>query len=187
MSEPHRPTATYRGSGSAARKVTSSRLGSSASSSNAGNDLDDSEEQTASTKHARDSQSELAADAQGGDTSDGDDCASMDECIDSMVAQRDRLRKRFKEWADDMSHCAKKMRCVTDNALVNQSTRLEQILSDGKARVDGIAEDQTRIREQLASFVSMLSNAQTQIFGDPRLVPSIPSTKHQFVRDSLHG
>ncbi|KAJ2360079.1 hypothetical protein H4S02_012058, partial [Coemansia sp. RSA 2611] len=55
-----------------------------------------------------------------------------------MVAQRDQLRKRFKEWADDMSHCAKKMRCVTDNALVNQSTRLEQILSEGKLRIDGI-------------------------------------------------
>ncbi|KAJ2910823.1 hypothetical protein GGI21_000471 [Coemansia aciculifera] len=104
-----------------------------------------------------------------------------------MVAQRDRLRKRFKEWADDINHCAKRMRCVTDNALVNQSTRLEQILSDGKARVDEIASDQTRIREQLASFVSMLSNAQTQIFGDPRPAPAAPSAKRQCVRDSLHG
>ncbi|KAJ1822075.1 hypothetical protein LPJ60_002233 [Coemansia sp. RSA 2675] len=93
-----------------------------------------------------------------------------------MVAQRDQLRKRFKEWADDMSHCAKKMRCVTDNALVNQSTRLEQILSEGKLRIDGIVGDQIRIRGQLSSFVSMLSNAQTQIFGEPGRPTPPPSS-----------
>ncbi|KAJ2865543.1 hypothetical protein GGH94_002140 [Coemansia aciculifera] len=177
MPEPHRPAATYRRGGSAARQLTSSSLESIS-------DISDhsisSPTQSVRAKQARGDQVEAAASAENDDASDVDG-TDIEECIESMVAQRDRLRKRFKEWADDMNHCAKKMRCVTDNALVNQSTRLEQILSEGKARIDSIVNDQNRIRDQLCSFVSMLSNAQSQIFGEtgPPHTPS-SSTSHTF-------
>ncbi|KAJ2036045.1 hypothetical protein GGH92_003318 [Coemansia sp. RSA 2673] len=163
MPEPHRPAATNRKGGSAARRLTSSSLESIS-------DISDhsscSPTQSVEAKRAREDRIEVSASVQNDDASDVDG-ADIEECIESMVAQRDRLRKRFKDWADDMNHCAKKMRCVTDNALVNQSTRLEHILSEGKARIDNIVNDQSQIREQLCSFVSMLSNAQSQIFGEP--------------------
>ncbi|KAJ1997262.1 hypothetical protein GGI04_005471 [Coemansia thaxteri] len=134
------------------------------------------------------------------------DCSNIEECIGSMVAQRDQLRRRFKEWANDIDYTAKRMQCITNNALVNQSTRLEQILSDGKTRIDGIVGDQSRIRDQLASFVSILSNAQSQIFGDlndhmpfadsskpctdalpPAAAPSATHLKRRQTRDGSHA
>ncbi|KAJ2711800.1 hypothetical protein H4R19_003068 [Coemansia spiralis] len=99
------------------------------------------------------------------------DAADLEGCIADMVARRDQLRKRFKAWAGEVDGAAQTLRCVTDNALVNQSMRLEKILSDGKARIDAIVVDQERIRGQLGSFVSMLSSAQSQIFGDEALAP----------------
>ncbi|KAJ2489871.1 hypothetical protein IWW37_003639 [Coemansia sp. RSA 2050] len=164
MPEPYRPTAAHRGSGSASRQQRSSSL---ESISDVSEHPSGSLVQSKRDKQTRSNIIEDNASARNGDTTSDIDGSSIEECIESMVAQRDQLRKRFKEWADDMSHCAKKMRCVTDNALVNQSTRLEQILSEGKVRIDGIVSDQIRIRDQLSSFVSMLSNAQTQIFGEP--------------------
>ncbi|KAJ1791358.1 hypothetical protein LPJ77_006328 [Coemansia sp. RSA 2523] len=98
-----------------------------------------------------------------------------------MVVRRDQLRKRFKEWAEDVDKSAMRLRCITDNALVNQSMRLEKILGDGKARIDTIVGDQNRIREQLSSFVSMLSSAQAQIFGDS----SVGLSKSEFPTTSV--
>ncbi|KAJ2021625.1 hypothetical protein IWW57_004854 [Coemansia sp. S610] len=173
MPEPRRPATAYRGSGSAARQQRSSSL---ESISDVSEHSSDSSAQSIRGKQKRDTNVEADARAQNRDTTSDTDGSSIEECIASMVAQRDQLRKRFKAWADDMSHCAKKMRCVTDNALVNQSTRLEQILSEGKLRIDGIVGDQIRIRDQLSSFVSMLSNAQTQIFGEPGRPTPPPSS-----------
>ncbi|KAJ2136412.1 hypothetical protein GGH17_001970 [Coemansia sp. RSA 788] len=106
---------------------------------------------------------------------------NIEECIASMVVRRDQLRKRFKEWAEDVDKSAMRLRCITDNALVNQSMRLEKILGDGKARIDTIVGDQNRIREQLSSFVSMLSSAQAQIFGDS----SVGLSKSEFPTTSV--
>ncbi|KAJ2789252.1 hypothetical protein H4R21_006789 [Coemansia helicoidea] len=118
---------------------------------------------TPSRKRARSPASAPASDGYG---SASTDAADLEECIADMVARRDQLRKRFKTWAGEVGAAALQLRSVTDNALVNQSVRLERILSDGKARIDGIVGDQERIRGQLSSFVSMLSSAQSQIFGD---------------------
>ncbi|KAJ2846545.1 hypothetical protein IWW36_004304 [Coemansia brasiliensis] len=95
-------------------------------------------------------------------------CGAMnyEQCVADMVSQRNELRKRFKKWTNDVEQAATQLREVTDNALVSQSIRLEKILSDGKAKVETIVNDQNRIRSQLASFMSMLSSAQTQIFGE---------------------
>lgn len=90
---------------------------------------------------------------------------SIDQCVEDMVAERNKLRERFKNWADEMDYSAKRIRCITDNALVNQSNRLENILEAGKARVESIVNDQNKLKEQLNSFVSILTSAQSQIFG----------------------
>ncbi|PIA18422.1 hypothetical protein COEREDRAFT_85382 [Coemansia reversa NRRL 1564] len=92
--------------------------------------------------------------------------ADIERNIADVIARRDQLRIRFKEWAESIETTATRIRSVTDNALVNQSTRLEQMLSDGKSRIDAIVSEQDKIRQQLSSFVSMLSSAQSQIFGD---------------------
>ncbi|KAJ1863813.1 hypothetical protein LPJ78_003816 [Coemansia sp. RSA 989] len=91
---------------------------------------------------------------------------NYEQCVADMVSQRNELRKRFKKWTSDVDQAARQLREVTDNALVCQNIRLEKILGDGKARVEAIVSDQNRIRSQLASFVSMLSSAQEQIFGE---------------------
>ncbi|KAI8321441.1 hypothetical protein GQ54DRAFT_298019 [Martensiomyces pterosporus] len=85
--------------------------------------------------------------------------------INSMVAQRDQLRVRFKRWSETVESTAKRLKYTTDNALVNQSMRLESILNAGKQKVDGAVGDQNSIRSQLTSFMSLLCSAQDQIFG----------------------
>ncbi|KAJ1729507.1 hypothetical protein LPJ61_003489 [Coemansia biformis] len=110
-------------------------------------------------------------------SSSSGDAADLEGCIADMVARRDQLRKRFKAWAEQVDDATARLRCVTDNALVNQSMRLERILSDGKARIDAIVSDQDRIRGQLGSFVSMLSSAQSQIFGEGTLDPAASSAE----------
>ncbi|KAJ2782488.1 hypothetical protein H4R18_002240 [Coemansia javaensis] len=102
----------------------------------------------------------------GSSSSSSSDGADLEACIAEMVARRDQLRTRFKEWAQQVDSAAARLRSITDNALVNESMRLERILSDGKVRIDAIVADQNRIRDQLSSFVSMLSSAQSQIFGE---------------------
>ncbi|KAJ1847494.1 hypothetical protein LPJ70_001504 [Coemansia sp. RSA 2708] len=102
-------------------------------------------------------------------TEAGNSCAdneSIEYCMSNMSERRNQLRKRFKAWAEDVDNAATKLRCITDNALVNQSMRLEKILNDGKTRIDAIVSEQNKIREQLNSFVSMLSSAQVQIFDE---------------------
>ncbi|KAJ1643242.1 hypothetical protein LPJ64_004961 [Coemansia asiatica] len=91
---------------------------------------------------------------------------AMESCIETMVSKRDQLRKRFKDWTTAVDDSAKKLRCIADNALVNQSTHLEQILTDGKTTIDSIVNEQLRIHSQLSSFVSLLANAQKQSFAD---------------------
>ncbi|KAJ2780588.1 hypothetical protein GGI15_003482 [Coemansia interrupta] len=93
------------------------------------------------------------------------DADDIEACIESMVARRNELRRRFKDWATNVDETAKKLRCITDNALVNQSTRMEHILEVGKAKIDSIRSEQAQIHDQLTSFVSMLTSAQSQIFG----------------------
>ncbi|KAJ2393130.1 hypothetical protein GGI05_002504 [Coemansia sp. RSA 2603] len=95
-----------------------------------------------------------------------EDADNIEACIESMVARRNELRRRFKDWATNVDETAKKLRCITDNALVNQSTRMEHILETGKTRIDFIRSEQARIHDQLTSFVSMLTSAQSQIFGN---------------------
>ncbi|KAJ2726252.1 hypothetical protein GGI07_000729 [Coemansia sp. Benny D115] len=95
----------------------------------------------------------------------GEGVNSIEACVEKMVIRRDQLRRRFKEWAGNVDCTAKKLRGVTDNALVNQSTRLEQILNEGRGRIEEIVGEQNRIHSQLSSFVAVLSNAQSQIFG----------------------
>ncbi|KAJ1897448.1 hypothetical protein LPJ66_003368 [Kickxella alabastrina] len=91
----------------------------------------------------------------------------INDCIENMVSRRDQLRSRFKDWAESIDDLARKLRCITDNALVNQSIRLESILEDGRVKINDIVAEQNHIHGQLASFVSMLSTAQSQIFGTP--------------------
>ncbi|KAI9500722.1 hypothetical protein BX070DRAFT_57206 [Coemansia spiralis] len=98
--------------------------------------------------------------------SGSDKCVDIEGCITNMISQRDNLRKRFKEWSTNIGQTIKRLRSVTDNTLVNQNVCLERILSEGKARVDEIEHEQDKIRSQLSSFVSMLSNAQSQIFAE---------------------
>ncbi|KAJ2799349.1 hypothetical protein H4R20_004479 [Coemansia guatemalensis] len=103
--------------------------------------------------------------------------ADIEKSIADVIARRDQLRIRFKEWAESVETTAARIRSVTDNALVNQSTRLEQMLSDGKSRIDAIVSEQDKIRHQLSSFVAMLSSAQSQIFGDS--TPKAASTSNR--------
>ncbi|KAJ1852289.1 hypothetical protein LPJ57_007685 [Coemansia sp. RSA 486] len=106
--------------------------------------------------------------AQNGDMvrCDSESSSSMEACIETMASKRDQLRKRFKEWTAAVDESAKRLRCITDNALVNQSTRLEHMLTDGKATIDKIVNEQTRIHGQLTGFVSLLVSAQKQSFAN---------------------
>ncbi|KAJ1937662.1 hypothetical protein FBU59_004686 [Linderina macrospora] len=88
----------------------------------------------------------------------------IDSFIAEMVAQRNQLRGRFKEWADQVERTTKRLKHITDNALVNQSGRLESILDEGKKKVDGIISEQNQICTQLSSFMSLLASAQEQVF-----------------------
>ncbi|KAJ2082731.1 hypothetical protein H4R24_001327 [Coemansia sp. RSA 988] len=148
-------------------------------STNDGSDVTYADERARATPSYSTSASELSADqsrsklkrprstisAEGCGDSDGN-AANIEESIAEVIARRDQLRIRFKEWAENVETTAARIRGVTDNALVNQSTRLEKMLGDGKSRIDTIVGEQDRIRQQLSSFVSMLSSAQSQIFGD---------------------
>ncbi|KAJ1664375.1 hypothetical protein EV178_004181 [Coemansia sp. RSA 1646] len=110
-----------------------------------------------------------ASDARRSSTTKHDyECADMDRCTMDMAAERECLRKRFKEWSGKMDQTIKRLRDMTDNALVNQNMQLEHILHEGKARIDGIDEEQNNIRTQLSNFVSMLSDAQVHIFTEHR-------------------
>ncbi|KAJ2614288.1 hypothetical protein H4S08_001766 [Coemansia sp. RSA 1365] len=104
--------------------------------------------------------------------------ANIEESIADVIARRDQLRIRFKEWAESVETTATRIRSITDNALVNQSTRLEQMLSNGKSRIDALVSEQDQIRQQLSSFVSMLSSAQSQIFGDSTPKVAAPNAKN---------
>ncbi|KAJ2520174.1 hypothetical protein H4217_002216 [Coemansia sp. RSA 1939] len=97
-----------------------------------------------------------------------DECGDMDSCTMDMSVQRECLRKRFKEWSDKMNQTLRRLRDVTDNALVNQNMQLEHILDKCKGRIDEIEEEQSRIRTQLSGFVSILSDAQSHIFVERR-------------------
>ncbi|KAJ2160858.1 hypothetical protein GGF46_001915 [Coemansia sp. RSA 552] len=107
-----------------------------------------------------------------------DEADDIEECISSMADRREELRKRFKQWAEDVEQASARIRFVADNSLVNQSTRLERVLDEGKTRIDAIVGDQQRIRGQLCNFVSMLSSAQSQIFGSPSKVKAPPLAAH---------
>ncbi|KAJ1826667.1 hypothetical protein LPJ56_002064 [Coemansia sp. RSA 2599] len=96
-------------------------------------------------------------------SSDSGGC-TMESCIETMVNKREQLRRRFKDWASAVDDSATRLRCITDNALVNQSTCLEQMLADGKATIDKIVGEQSRIHSQLSSFVSLLASAQEKSF-----------------------
>ncbi|KAJ1959829.1 hypothetical protein GGI12_004134 [Dipsacomyces acuminosporus] len=106
----------------------------------------------------------------------GKESAEVDSFISTMISQRDALRMRFKRWAGDVESAAKKLKYTTDNALVNQSTKLEGILDAGKQKVDGMASDRKSIRGQLSSFVSLLCDAQGQVFGGLQSNACEPST-----------
>ncbi|KAJ1942043.1 hypothetical protein EC988_006595 [Linderina pennispora] len=132
--------------------------GSSSSSNNTAELPDDISDfstslSTTSTKRKRSMQS-----------SPQEDTVDIDSFITDMIAQRNQLRGRFKEWADQVEYTTKRLKNITDNALVNQSGRLERILDEGKKKVDGIVGEQNHIRVQLSSFMSLLASAQEQVF-----------------------